>query len=85
MKSIDQPETLKLYQLLKMTGTYISGVSSPAPSTLSSSIGIGFYLSLQEAEHIRTLEILKDATPPGTPKPTWHIFELEFPNPAYRE
>jgi hypothetical protein len=82
MKSIDPPETIKLYQLLKMSGTYISGVSSPVPSTLSSGLGIGFFLTLQEAEHVRTLEILKDTSAPGTVKPTWHIFELEFPNPA---
>jgi hypothetical protein len=82
MKSIDPPATIKLYQLLKMSGTYISGVSAPVPGTLSSGLGIGFYLTLQEAEHVRTLEILKDTTPSGTVKPTWHIFELEFPNPA---
>lgn len=80
MKSIEQPATIKLYQLLKMSGTYLSGVSAPTPTTTSSSLGIGFYLTLEEAEHIRTLEILKDTTT-GT-KPTWHIFELEFPNPA---
>lgn len=82
MKSIDPPETIKVYQLLKMTGAYISGVSSPTTGTHSSNLGIGFYLTLQEAEHIRTLEILKDTTASGAVKPTWHIFELEFPNPA---
>jgi hypothetical protein len=44
-------------------------------------MGLGFYTSKQEAEHQRTIEILKDQTTAG-PKPTWHIFELEFPNPA---
>jgi hypothetical protein len=81
MKPIDPPETIKVYQLLKMTGAYISGVSSSTPNSLS--MGIGFYLSLQEAEHVRTLEILKDTTAAGLTQPTWHIFELEFPNPAY--
>lgn len=84
MKSIEQPETIKVYQLLKMTGAYISGVSSPNPVSMSSGMGIGFYLTQQEAEHIRTLEILKDVTPSGSPKPTWHIFELEFPNPSLK-
>jgi len=83
MKSIEQPKTVMVYQLLRMTGAYISGVSSSVPNSLS--MGIGFYLTLQEAEHIRTLEILKDTTAAGSPKPTWHIFELEFPNPAYQE
>jgi hypothetical protein len=83
MESLPIPKTLKVYQLLKMTGAYISGVSASTPNSLS--MGIGFYLSLQEAEHMRTLEILKDTTAAGLTKPTWHIFELEFPNPAYTE
>lgn len=82
MKSIEQPETVKIFQLIKMSGMYFSGVSSPVPGSVASSMGIGFFPTLQEAEHIRTLELLKDVTPSGTAKPTWHIFELEFPNPA---
>ena len=45
-------------------------------------LGIGFYSTQQEAEHNRTMEILKDAD--GTHN-SYHIFELEFPNPAYKE
>lgn len=83
MKSIEPPETIKVYQLLKMTGTYLSGVSPPIPTSMSTNMGIGFYLTLEEAEHIRTLEILKDTT--TGMKPTWHIFELEFPNPVLQK
>lgn len=80
MKAIPQSETIKVYQLLKLSGmslTYSGG-------SATNSMGIGFYNTLQEAEHNRSLEILKDTTV-GANKPTWHIFELEFPNPALKE
>lgn len=80
MEPIKPPKTLKLYQLIKQTGmTFASGGSSG-----SQSYGIGFYSTLQEAEHNRTMELLKDTTS-GNTKPKWHVFELEFPNPAYEE
>jgi hypothetical protein len=44
--------------------------------------GAGFYQSLQEAEQYRTLEILSDT---ADPRPNYHVFELEIPNPAYQE
>lgn len=77
MKSISQPETIKVYQLIKMSGMYLS----MGPGSSPAGLGLGFYSTLQEAEHNRTLEILKDVATTG-PKSTWHIFELEFPNPA---
>ena len=80
MEPIKPPKTLKLYQLIKQTGmTFASGGGSGGQS-----YGIGFYSTLQEAEHNRTVELLKD-TASGTSKPKWHVFELEFPNPAYEE
>ena len=45
-------------------------------------VGIGMYLTLQDAEHNRTMETLKDTESVYN---TYHVFELEFPNPAYRE
>jgi hypothetical protein len=45
-------------------------------------VGTGVYPTLQEAEHNRTMETLKDTDAAYN---TYHIFELEFPNPAYRE
>ena len=77
MKTIPQPETVTVYQLVKMTGM----IFSAAGNSGNPSMGIGFYTSLQEAEHNRTICVLGDSTTAG-PKPTWHIFELEFPNPA---
>jgi len=84
MEPIAQPKTFKIFQLIKMTGMYLSGVNSTTNSS-GTGLGVGFYSTLQEAEHMRTLEILKDTTPAGSVKSTWHVFELEFPNPAYKE
>ena len=43
-------------------------------------IGNGFYRTIEEAEFNRTIEALKD-----TDSNSYHIFELEFPNPVYKE
>jgi hypothetical protein len=82
MESIKPPKTIKLYQLVRQTGMAFTTAGSS--SSASAGIGIGFYPSLQEAEHNRTMEVLKDTTS-GNNKPRWHVFELEFPNPAYEE
>ena len=78
MEPIAPPKSVKVYQLIKQSGTYLmnTGVSGPI------SWGLGFYNTLQEAEHNRTMELLKNA---DTPKPQYHIFELDIPNPAYKE
>lgn len=80
MEPLKPPKTIKLYQLIKQTGMSFSngGMSS------SQGYGVGFYATLQEAEQNRTAELLKDTTS-GSAKPKWHVFELEFPNPAYTE
>ena len=78
MQGLPPPKTMKVYQLLKMStksGLYISACGS-------ASSGMGMYMTLQEAEHTRTLEILRD-TEGGSN--SYHIFELDFPNPAYKE
>lgn len=80
MEGIPQPKTVKVFQLIKMAGMSFSLINSSS----SNSIGVGFYHTLQEAEHNRSMEILKDTTSSGA-KPTWHIFELEFPNAAYKD
>ena len=80
MQGLPPPKTMKVYQLLKMStkaGLYISACGAS-----SVGIGIGMYMTLQEAEHTRTLEILRD-TDGGSN--SYHIFELDFPNPAYKE
>ena len=80
MEPIKPPKTLKVYQLIRQTG--LNFTTTGSSSTVS--LGLGFYSTLQEAEHNRTLELLKD-TSTGSGKPKWHVFELEFPNPAYEE
>jgi len=81
MESIKPPKMFKIYALVKQTGasfTYTSGSASSSP------LGMGFFVTLQEAEHCRTVEVLKDTTV-GANKPKFHIFELEVPNPVYEE
>ena len=43
---------------------------------------MGMFMTLQEAEHTRTLEILRDT---DSDYNSYHVFELDFPNPAYKE
>ncbi len=80
MEPIKPPKTMKVYQLVRQAGLSFSSTGSPGPLSL----GLGFYSTLTEAEHNRTIETLKDTTT-TTPKPRFHIFELEVPNPAYHE
>lgn len=79
MEPIRAPKTIKIYQLIRQTGMTFTGSGSG-----TSGLGIGFYSTLQEAEHNRTMELLKDTTT-GINKPKWHIWELDIPNPAYEE
>ena len=78
MDPIQPPRTVKVYQLLKQSGATLSnaGVSG------TMSWGYGFYITLQEAEQNRTMELLKNT---DAVKPQYHIFELEIPNPTYQE
>lgn len=78
MEPIKPPRTLRVYTLIKQSGLNFTYCTSG-----SSGMGMGFYLSQQEAEHQRTLEVLKDTTT-GI-KPHWHLFEIEVPNPACPE
>ena len=80
MEPIKPPKTIKIYQLTRQTGMNFSVTGSSS----SAGLGLGFYPTLQEAEHNRTLELLKD-TSTGINKARWHIWELDIPNPAYEE
>ena len=83
MEPLPAPRTLKVYQLVKMTTS--SGLNFSSTGTIPAGsqgyIGTGFYLTQNEAEQNRTLEVLKDTA--GSSK--FFVFELEVPNPAYRE
>ena len=78
MEPIAPPKTIKVYQLLKRSGLVLTSVGSV--STMS--WGHGFYTSLAEAEQNRTMELLKNT---DIVKPEYYIFELDLPNPVYKE
>jgi hypothetical protein len=81
MESLPVPKTIKVYQLLKMTTKGSLSINTAGAATSGAGyIGHGMYLTLNEAEQNRTLETLKDLD--GS---NFHIFELDFPNPAYKE
>lgn len=79
MEPISPPKNYKVYQLVKRTGLLMQPVGNSGVQSL----GLGFYASQQEAEYNRTMEILKDTT--VGPKPEYFVFELEVPNPVYKE
>jgi hypothetical protein len=78
MQPIQPPQTIKIYQLVRQSGM---NFSSMATATTGINLGLGFFITLQEAEHYRTLEVLKLTS--GS-QDRFHIFELEVPNPAYK-
>lgn len=78
MDPVAPPKTLTIYSLVRQCGMNFSY----GPSSGSPSIGCGFYTSLREAEHNRTIEVLKETSGSIT---QYHIFELTVPNPAYKE
>lgn len=78
MEPIRAPKTLKIYSLVKQNGMSFGSPSSS--SSGATNIGLGYFTTLQEAEHHRTLEVLKVSS---GGKEQFHIFELEVPNPAY--
>lgn len=79
MEPIKPPKTLKFYQLIKMSVKPSLSFNSAGTSG-GAFIGTGFFKTLEEAEFNRTIEALKD-----TDSNSYHIFELEFPNPTYCE
>lgn len=81
MEPLPIPKTIKVYQLVRMsTKTILTFSTTGIASAGASYIGSGFYLTQSEAEQNCTLETLKD-----TDGNKFYVFELEFPNPAYRE
>ena len=77
MQPIPVPKTIKVYQLIRQ-----SGMSFVPAGSATTGMSAGFYITQEEAEHNRTLETLKDTSPTAA---KFHVFELEFPNPAYKE
>jgi len=81
MKPLDAPEFLTFYVLVSQSGTSLYFSTTGTSVTPNSpSFGTGFYATRDEAEKARTYAILNDKT-----DTRFHIFELEFPNPAYKK
>lgn len=81
MTPIPIPKTITVFQLIRMsTKTNLNFSTTGTAAAGAGYIGSGFYLTLGEAEQNRTLETLKD-----TDGNRFYVFELEFPNPAYKE
>ena len=78
MKPEFPPETIKIYQLIKRNAEQLYFTNTGMASGMNS-IGIGFYLTRDEAEHQRTLEVLKSKTDED-----FYVFELEIPNPILK-
>ena len=81
MQPLKPPKTIKVYQLLRRNGMVHSTVASSS-SVNGLSLGSGFFLSQHDAEMHRTMEILKLTS---TDTSEFFIFELELPNPVYKE
>jgi hypothetical protein len=81
MQPLKPPKTMNVYMLLRRSGLSLSTVAS---STMINnvSIGSGFFMSQHDAEMYRTMELLKLSPSDNS---EFFVFELELPNPAYKE
>jgi hypothetical protein len=59
---------MRVFQLVRQTGLNFATVGGSS----GASLGLGFYPTLQEAEHNRTIEVLKDTT--SGVKPRLNVF-----------
>ena len=81
MKSLDAPEVLTFYVLIQQSSTSLHFSTTGAPVTSgTASFGTGFYSTRDDAEKARTYAYLNEKS--GA---QYHIFELDFPNPAYQK
>ena len=81
MQALKPPKTLKVYQLLKRNG--LSMYNATGSSNINGvTLGPGFFLTQHDAEMHRTMELLK--LQPGDAS-EFFVFELELPNPVYKE
>ena len=78
MKPEFPPDTVKIYQLVKRNAESMY-FSNAGMNSGMNSIGIGFYITRDEAEYQRTLEVLKSKT-----EDDFYVFELEIPNPILK-
>lgn len=78
MRPLPVESYIKVYMLVKQDGMYLY----PCGYDSNVSLGTGFFSTQNDAEMVRTREILGQK-----PESTSHyyIYELEIPNPAYKE
>jgi hypothetical protein len=77
VKSLDAPEFLTYYLLVSQSSTSL--YFSPTSGTSTSTSGTGFFSTRDDAEKARTTALLADKN-----NSQFHIFELDFPNPAFK-
>lgn len=81
MQPLKPPKTINVYMLMKRNG--MSHSTALTSTTINGVVlGQGFFLSQHDAELHRTMEILKLSPGDNT---EFFIFELELPNPVYKE
>ena len=81
MKPLDAPEYLTFYVLIQQSSTSLNFITTGTVVTSGApSFGSGFYGTRDDAEKARTYAILNDKN-----NNSFHIFELEFPNPAHKK
>ena len=78
MEPIPIPKTLTVYTLIKQSGSMLNYIGTAYNQ--ASCMGYGFFINKIEAEHQRTLELLKEENT-GV---QIHLFELTVPNPVYK-
>ena len=81
MEPLKPSKTMKVYMLLRRSG--LTHSAAAVSTTISGmSLGSGFFMTQHDAEMHRTMEILKLTS---TDNSEFFIFELELPNPVYKE
>jgi hypothetical protein len=75
MKALEPPTLLTIYMLLKQDGLVFAPAPVIAPGPITS---CGFFATREDAEMYRTHQTLLI---PSTATTTYHVFELQVPNP----
>jgi hypothetical protein len=81
MEPLKPPKTMKYYQLLRRSGLALFNVTGSS-NINGMSLGPGFFMTQHDAEMHRTMEILKLSSGDNS---EFFIYELELPNPVYKE
>ena len=78
MRPLEIEPYLKVYMLVKQDGPYLY----PSGFDSNSNMGTGFFPTQNVAELMRTKELLAQKPESSS---QFHIYEIEIPNPAYKE